>query len=303
MGTPFYMSPEQARGDRNLDARVDLWAAGVILYEAITGRRPFIASNYNALLLQILTAAPRPARELRPTLPMDFDRLLERSMARAREDRYATAHEFQQDLALIRGGGMDSARPPPMAQVLSQMRAAAPLPKSTRSAPPPRPPMVAPPVRVARPEPPAPVASAARSPSSGSRPRDKALSSSDPLARLPSLEARYDDEASDTSGTQIAIDLLDSGETDTAPGPPPAFDDLPTEVVRSPFEDTDPTRRGMDASTALRKMHAATSRPKMPARAPSNIEDTVKIEGDIEEHFKRMHPESKSKIPRSRRPK
>jgi len=53
MGTPFYMSPEQARGDRDLDARVDLYACGVIMYEALTARRPFLAANYNALLLQI----------------------------------------------------------------------------------------------------------------------------------------------------------------------------------------------------------------------------------------------------------
>ena len=52
VGTPFYMSPEQARGDRDLDARVDLYACGVVFYEALTGRRPFTASNYNALLLQ-----------------------------------------------------------------------------------------------------------------------------------------------------------------------------------------------------------------------------------------------------------
>ena len=60
------MSPEQARGDRNLDARVDLYACGVILYEALTGRRPFLAPNYNALLLQILTATPRPAASCAP---------------------------------------------------------------------------------------------------------------------------------------------------------------------------------------------------------------------------------------------
>jgi serine/threonine protein kinase len=102
MGTPFYMSPEQARGDRNLDARVDLWACGVILYEAITGRRPFTAANYNALLLQILTTSPRPARELRPALPQGFDEVIDRSMARSREDRFQSAAEFQRELQSLR---------------------------------------------------------------------------------------------------------------------------------------------------------------------------------------------------------
>jgi serine/threonine-protein kinase len=102
MGTPFYMSPEQARGDRNLDARVDLYACGVILYEALTGRRPYTAANYNALLLQILTTSPRPARELRPALPHGFDEVLDKSMARSRDDRFQSAAEFQRELQSLR---------------------------------------------------------------------------------------------------------------------------------------------------------------------------------------------------------
>ena len=66
MGTPFYMSPEQARGDRNLDARVDLYACGVILYEALTGRRPFTAANYNALLLRSSRRARAPRASCAP---------------------------------------------------------------------------------------------------------------------------------------------------------------------------------------------------------------------------------------------
>jgi len=102
MGTPFYMAPEQARGERDLDARVDLYACGVILYEALTGRRPFTASNYNALLVQILSASLRAASELRPALPPGFDEVIAKAMARRRDDRYATASDFQRDLLALR---------------------------------------------------------------------------------------------------------------------------------------------------------------------------------------------------------
>jgi serine/threonine protein kinase len=116
MGTPYYMSPEQARGDRDLDPRVDIYACGVILYEMLTGRRPFVAANYNALLLQILSALPRPARDLRPALPSGFDPVIEKAMAREREHRYASAREFELALAGLRdrhGATLASIVPPP----------------------------------------------------------------------------------------------------------------------------------------------------------------------------------------------
>lgn len=98
MGTPYYMSPEQARGDRNLDARVDLYACGVMLYEMLTGKRPFIAPNYNALLLQIIHKEPRPLRSVRPTVPEGFDAIIERAMKKDRVARYQTAQDFIREL-------------------------------------------------------------------------------------------------------------------------------------------------------------------------------------------------------------
>ena len=114
MGTPFYMSPEQARGDRDLDARVDIYGCGVMMYEMLTGRRPFRASNYNALLVQILSAQPAPARELRGDLPVGFDRVIQKSMRRARDERYQNAVEFQKDLATLKN---QLAGAPPMPEL------------------------------------------------------------------------------------------------------------------------------------------------------------------------------------------
>ncbi|WP_437588958.1 serine/threonine-protein kinase [Sorangium sp. So ce1000] len=98
MGTPYYMAPEQARGDVELDRRLDLWAAGVILYEALTGQRPFVARNYNALLVQILTLWHRPVTELDPTIPPGLSRLVDRALAKARDERFQSAREFQEGL-------------------------------------------------------------------------------------------------------------------------------------------------------------------------------------------------------------
>ncbi|WP_437723675.1 serine/threonine-protein kinase [Sorangium sp. So ce861] len=98
MGTPYYMAPEQARGDVELDHRLDLWAVGVILYEALTGQRPFVARNYNALLVQILTLWHRPVTELDPTIPPGLSRLVDRALAKERDERFQSAREFQEAL-------------------------------------------------------------------------------------------------------------------------------------------------------------------------------------------------------------
>jgi serine/threonine-protein kinase len=89
MGTPYYMSPEQIRG-AEIDQRTDVYAFGVILYEALTGRVPFNAETYSALVLEIATASPRRPRELRPQLPRGLEEVVLRAMARDAEQRYPT---------------------------------------------------------------------------------------------------------------------------------------------------------------------------------------------------------------------
>jgi serine/threonine protein kinase len=101
MGTPYYMSPEQARGERNLDGRVDVYACGVMMYEAIVGKRPFLAPNYNALLLAIINTTPRPLREARPATPAALDAIVVRAMAKARDDRYPSANAFLREIQAL----------------------------------------------------------------------------------------------------------------------------------------------------------------------------------------------------------
>ncbi|MBN1771035.1 MAG: protein kinase [Deltaproteobacteria bacterium] len=102
MGTPYYMSPEQARGAENVDAGVDIYAAGVILFEALTGRLPFVGSTFHQVLAQSLTADFPSARALREDLPAELEQVIYKATARERADRYATAVDFAAALAPFR---------------------------------------------------------------------------------------------------------------------------------------------------------------------------------------------------------
>ncbi len=94
VGTPHYISPEQARGSRAHDHRVDIYAIGVILYETLTGKLPFDGHNYHALLQAILGGTPPPIHALAPAVPAGVVAVAERAMSRIAADRYPTAGEM-----------------------------------------------------------------------------------------------------------------------------------------------------------------------------------------------------------------
>jgi serine/threonine-protein kinase len=98
MGTPYYMAPEQAKGARDLDHRVDLYAAGVILYESVTGEVPFNADTFNELLFKIVLEQAKPVEHVVPNLDPNFAAIVNKSMAREPSQRFQTAREFQQAL-------------------------------------------------------------------------------------------------------------------------------------------------------------------------------------------------------------
>ena len=89
LGTPFYMPPEQVRGEKDIDARADVYAMGVILYECASGKRPFEADTLPHLALLIHEGKPQPLEELRPDLPLSFCELVRRAMASDRKQRFA----------------------------------------------------------------------------------------------------------------------------------------------------------------------------------------------------------------------
>lgn len=102
MGTPYYMAPEQAMGERSLDGRVDVWGVGICLFEALTGRRPFVAKNYNALLVQILTVPTPSIRSIRADVPPALATVIERTLEKRREQRYQSARELAEALTPFR---------------------------------------------------------------------------------------------------------------------------------------------------------------------------------------------------------
>jgi eukaryotic-like serine/threonine-protein kinase len=104
LGTPYYMPPEQIRGEKNLDARADVYALGVILYECAAGVRPFEAESLPQLAVLIHTGEVRPLGEYRPELPQGFVELVARAMAINREQRLQTAEGLA--LALERYGSI-----------------------------------------------------------------------------------------------------------------------------------------------------------------------------------------------------
>jgi len=107
-GTISYMSPEQTRGD-DVDHRADIWSLGVLLYEMITGQRPFKGDYDQAVIYSILNDDPEPPSSIRTAVPPALERIIQRVLRKDPEKRYQTIREFQQ--ALMESGKEFSAAP------------------------------------------------------------------------------------------------------------------------------------------------------------------------------------------------
>ncbi|MBL6453684.1 protein kinase [Belnapia sp. T6] len=115
MGTPAYMAPEQLRGE-TVDARADIWAAGVVLYQMLTGEKPF-GGGITSIMQKVLNTDPvPPSRHGTPTGSPEIDAVVARAMAKLPEDRFASAAEFaaalQRAVAAAAAGGTAAPRHP-----------------------------------------------------------------------------------------------------------------------------------------------------------------------------------------------
>jgi serine/threonine protein kinase len=125
LGTPYYMSPEQARGLRNIDHRTDLWSIGVIAYKCLTGALPFEGESVGDLLVNICTGPVPTPSTLVPRLPKSFDAWFLRTMEREPAKRFSQASELANALALAAGlsvrrrsSSQDDVAPPPHASAV-----------------------------------------------------------------------------------------------------------------------------------------------------------------------------------------
>ena len=94
LGTPSYMSPEQATGDRAIDGRTDIYSLGAILYEMLTGEPPHTGSTAQAIIARVLTEKPRSLRTVRPAVPGYVETAVERALEKLPADRWPTAGQF-----------------------------------------------------------------------------------------------------------------------------------------------------------------------------------------------------------------
>ncbi len=105
IGTPAYMSPEQARGDKDIDGRSDLYALGAIVFEALTGQMPYQADTPMGLAVKHITEPVPRIRSANPLLPPATESVIAQAMAKNRGDRYPNAISLAQQLSTVASGG------------------------------------------------------------------------------------------------------------------------------------------------------------------------------------------------------
>jgi serine/threonine-protein kinase len=108
LGTPFYMSPEQAQALPDIDGRTDLWSVGAILYECLTGRPPYTGTSYEQVIVNICMYDAEDVRAHNPAVPEAIARVIARALARDRHERFATAREVLEALKAATSGVISS---------------------------------------------------------------------------------------------------------------------------------------------------------------------------------------------------
>jgi serine/threonine-protein kinase len=99
LGTPGYMSPEQATGERVLDARADVYSLGCLLYEMLVGEPPHTGPTIQAVIAAVVTKDPELVSDRRPSVPPNVEAAVHKALAKLPADRFATAEAFVRALS------------------------------------------------------------------------------------------------------------------------------------------------------------------------------------------------------------
>jgi eukaryotic-like serine/threonine-protein kinase len=126
MGTPAYMSPEQCRGTKEVDARTDIYALGVILFEMVCGRTPFVSEGFGEMVHLHISAEPPVPRSIEPSVPPDLERVILRCLVKEPNGRLPTMVELQEVLI---------GRPTPASRSTAPTREPVALPSQASAAP------------------------------------------------------------------------------------------------------------------------------------------------------------------------
>ena len=126
LGTPQYMSPEQATAERELDARTDIYALAAVVYEMLVGEPPFTGPTTQSVIARLLTESPRPVRVSRPTVPDHIDAAVQKALAKLPADRFRSALAFTEALerpGVARSAGSEATPTAPRAASRAQLLA------------------------------------------------------------------------------------------------------------------------------------------------------------------------------------
>lgn len=264
VGTPFYMSLEQLRGNASVDAVSDVYSLCVVLHEMLTGTRPFQADSLGDLVYALVQTKPPRVGSIRPDVPPDLAEIIERGLSSVRETRPRSAREVAQVLAPLgdpayalwlrvpaaraSGPGASGAPMPPAAS-LKPPAAPVPVPPAPRAPSPPLPPPAPSAPRLAPPPPPsspgarAPAAPLAPPPRPGLRPPSVGTSvqAGPPRPRPPDPRREPEDASALTAMPSAAMARVTMGEQPTAALPSVA--DVLPDLLQDPTTSDQAGRR------------------------------------------------------------